>query len=308
MPQPDIYLGVGSGTHAQQTAKIMVEFENILGQEKPDLVLVVGDVNSTAACSMVAAKMGVKIAHVEAGLRSFDRTMPEEINRIVTDALSDYLFITEKSGMENLKREGISDEKVFFTGNVMIDSLVYFMQKAEKSKILDQLKLNGQPYALITLHRPSNVDVKENFSSLLSAFAEIEKELKIVFPIHPRSRKMLHQFGLAEQAERMKNLVLLDPIGYLDFMHLMRKANLVLTDSGGIQEETTYLGIPCLTMRENTERPVTIDVGTNILIGSNTDRVVTEARKILHGDLKKGSIPELWDGKAAERIVNILSR
>ncbi len=306
MPQPDIYLGVGSATHAQQTAKIMIEFEKVLETKKPDLILVVGDVNSTAACSMVAAKMGVKIAHVEAGLRSFDRTMPEEINRIVTDALSDFLFVTEKSGLENLQREGISDKKFFFTGNVMIDSLVYFMQKADKSNILHQLRLNGQPYALITLHRPSNVDVRENFVNLLDAFAEIEKELSIVFPIHPRSRKMMHQFGLDKKASKMKNLKLLDPIGYLDFMQLMRRAKLVLTDSGGIQEETTYLGIPCLTMRENTERPVTIEIGTNILIGSDTERVVTEAKKILRGDVKNGRIPELWDGRAAERIVNIL--
>jgi len=306
MPQPDIYLGVGSGTHAQQTAKIMIEFEKVIEAKKPDLILVVGDVNSTAACSMVAAKMGVKIAHVEAGLRSFDRTMPEEINRIVTDALSDFLFVTEKSGMENLQREGISDKKIFFTGNVMIDSLVYFMQKAENSDILHQLRLNGQPYVLITLHRPSNVDVRENFVNLLDAFAEIEKELSIVFPIHPRSRKMMHQFGLDKKASKMKNLKLLDPIGYLDFMQLMRRAKLVLTDSGGIQEETTYLGIPCLTMRENTERPVTIEIGTNILIGSDTEKVVTETKKILRGDVKNGMIPELWDGRAAERIVNIL--
>ena len=308
LPRPARYLKVGSATHAQQTAKIMVEFEKVVDEEKPDLVLVVGDVNSTAACSMVAAKMGVKIAHVEAGLRSFDRTMPEEINRMVTDTLSDYLFVTEQSGLDNLRKEGVPDEKVFFTGNVMIDSLVYFLDKAKNSNIIDQLSLNGNEYALVTLHRPSNVDVKENFEKLLNAFSEIENDLKIVFPIHPRSRKMLTNFGLDDRISAMQNLVLLDPIGYLDFMKLMHDAKLVLTDSGGIQEETTYLGIPCITLRENTERPVTIDVGTNVLVGSDTELVVSEAKKIISGQSKKGQVPDLWDGKAAERIVSIIAR
>jgi len=339
LPRPARYLKVGSATHAQQTAKIMVEFEKVVDEEKPDLVLVVGDVNSTAACSMVAAKMGVKIAHVEAGLRSFDRTMPEEINRMVTDTLSDYLFVTEQSGLDNLRKEGVPDEKVFFTGNVMIDSLVYFLDKAKNSNIIDQLSLNGNEYALVTLHRPSNVDVKENFEKLLNAFSEIENDLKIVFPIHPRSRKMLTNFGLDDRISAMQNLVLLDPIGYLDFMKLMHDAKLVLTDSGGIQEETTYLGIPCITLRENTERPVTIDVGTNVLVGSDTELVISEAKKVISGERpvtidvgtnvlvgsdtelviseakkvisgqsKKGQVPDLWDGKAAERIVSIIAR
>ena len=308
LPRPARYLKVGSATHAQQTAKIMVEFEKVVDEEKPDLVLVVGDVNSTAACSMVAAKMGVKIAHVEAGLRSFDRTMPEEINRMVTDTLSDYLFVTEQSGLDNLRKEGVPDEKVFFTGNVMIDSLVYFLDKAKNSNIIDQLNLNGNEYALVTLHRPSNVDVKENFEKLLNAFSEIENDLKIVFPIHPRSRKMLTNFGLDDRISAMQNLVLLDPIGYLDFMKLMHDAKLVLTDSGGIQEETTYLGIPCITLRENTERPVTIDVGTNVLVGSDTELVISEAKKVISGQSKKGQVPDLWDGKAAERIVSIIAR
>jgi UDP-N-acetylglucosamine 2-epimerase (non-hydrolysing) len=306
LPRPARYLQVGSASHAQQTAKIMIEFEKVVQEEEPDLVLVVGDVNSTAACSLVAAKLGVKIAHVEAGLRSYDRTMPEEINRMVTDTLSDYLFVTEKSGLDNLRKEGISDEKVFFTGNVMIDSLVYFLEKAKKSDILNQLNINSDEYALVTLHRPSNVDVKENFEKLLNAFSEIEQDLKIVFPIHPRSRKMLSNFGLDEKIRSMKNLKLLDPIGYLDFMKLMYGAKLVLTDSGGIQEETTFFGIPCITLRENTERPVTIDVGTNILVGSDTDLVISEAKKVINGESKKGQIPELWDGKAAERIVQVL--
>ena len=308
LPRPARYLHVGSATHAQQTAKVMVEFEKVVEEEKPDLVLVVGDVNSTAACSLVSAKMGVKIAHVEAGLRSYDRGMPEEINRMVTDTLSDYLFVTEQSGIDNLRREGIPDEKVFFTGNVMIDSLVYFLEKARTSDILHRLGVNGDVYALVTLHRPSNVDVKENFEKLLNAFSQIEKDLKIVFPIHPRSRKMLSNFGLDNRIAEMKNLVLLDPIGYLDFMKLMQDAKLVLTDSGGIQEETTYLGIPCITLRENTERPVTIDVGTNILVGSNTELVVKEAKKVISGQAKQGRIPDLWDGHAAERIVEIILR
>jgi UDP-N-acetylglucosamine 2-epimerase (non-hydrolysing) len=306
LPQPDVYLGIGSGTHAQQTAKIMMEFEKVVEQQEPDLVLVVGDVNSTMACSIVASKMGVKIGHVEAGLRSFDRTMPEEINRLVTDALADYLFVTEKSGLENLRREGIAAGKIFFTGNVMIDSLVYFMQKAEKADIISRMNLKGHSYALITLHRPSNVDIKENFEKLLDAFAVIQEDLKIVFPIHPRSQKMLNSFGLSGRIEGMKNLMMIDPVGYIDFMQLLRQARLVLTDSGGIQEETTYLGIPCLTMRENTERPVTVEVGTNIIVGSDTQRIINESIKIIQNKTKSGKIPKLWDGHAAERIVQII--
>ncbi|MHB2153664.1 non-hydrolyzing UDP-N-acetylglucosamine 2-epimerase [Calditrichota bacterium GD2] len=307
LPEPDIYLGVGSGTHAEQTAKIMTHFEKILNEEKPDLVLVVGDVNSTAACSMVAAKMNTKIAHVEAGLRSFDRTMPEEINRLVTDVLSDLLFVTEKSGLENLKREGIADHKVHFVGHVMIDSLIYFKPKADQSAILDELNLTPGEYGVITLHRPSNVDNKQNFEKLLNAFAQIEQRLPLIFPIHPRSQKMIDQFGLREEVEKMSNLRLLDPLGYLDFMKLLHNARLVLTDSGGIQEETTFLGIPCITMRENTERPITVEIGTNVLVGTDTQRIVLEAEKILDGNAKKGQIPELWDGRAAERIVKIIN-
>ncbi|APF20199.1 UDP-N-acetylglucosamine 2-epimerase [Caldithrix abyssi DSM 13497] len=307
LPEPDIYLGVGSGTHAEQTAKIMTHFEKILNEEKPDLVLVVGDVNSTAACSLVAAKMNTKIAHVEAGLRSFDRTMPEEINRLVTDVLSDLLFVTEKSGLENLKREGIADHKVHFVGHVMIDSLIYFKPKADQSAILDELNLTPGEYGVITLHRPSNVDNKQNFEKLLNAFAQIEQRLPLIFPIHPRSQKMIDQFGLREKVEKMSNLRLLDPLGYLDFMKLLHNAKLVLTDSGGIQEETTFLGIPCITMRENTERPITVEIGTNVLVGTDTQRIVLEAEKILDGNAKKGQIPELWDGHAAERIVKIIN-
>lgn len=308
MPKPDIYLNVGSASHAVQTARIMIEFEKVLDQEKPDLVIVVGDVNSTAACSMVASKMGVKIAHVEAGLRSFDRDMPEEINRLVTDVLSDFLFVTERSGLDNLKREGIDDSKVHFVGHVMIDSLIHFTEKARQSHIRTDLGLNGQDYSLVTLHRPSNVDNKENFIKLLAAFEVIEKELPIIFPIHPRSRKMIEKFDLQDKVAAMSNLRLLEPLGYLDFMNLMHNAKLLLTDSGGIQEETTYLGIPCITMRENTERPVTVDVGTNILVGTDTERIIQEVKNILDGKGKKGQIPELWDGRAAERIVEILEK
>jgi UDP-N-acetylglucosamine 2-epimerase (non-hydrolysing) len=274
LPEPDAYLGIGSGTHAEQTARIMVEFE--------------------------------KVAHVEAGLRSFDRTMPEEINRIVTDTLSDYLFVTEQSGLENLRHEGIAEEKIFFTGNVMIDSLVYYLKKADSSQILQNLNLNGYPYALITLHRPSNVDQKASYQRLLDAFEKIQEGIKIVFPMHPRSRKMLDEFGLQQRITSMKNLIITDPIGYLDFIKLMSSATLVLTDSGGIQEETTYLGIPCLTMRENTERPVTVEEGTNIIVGSDSQKIVKETYSILAGRSKKGSIPALWDARAAQRIVEII--
>jgi UDP-N-acetylglucosamine 2-epimerase (non-hydrolysing) len=308
LPEPDVYLGVGSGTHTEQTAKIMLAFEKVLLKEKPDLIIVVGDVNSTAACSLVAAKMGIKIAHVEAGLRSFDRTMPEELNRMVTDTLADLLFVTEKSGLENLKNEGISDDKVFFTGNVMIDSLIYFLDKAKTSKILSDLKINNNSYMLVTLHRPSNVDVKENLEKIFHVFSEIGDDTTIVFPMHPRTRKMIDTFGISDIASRIKGLIITDPIGYLDFMQLMQNAQMVLTDSGGIQEETTYLKIPCLTIRENTERPITIEVGTNILTGPNPEKILGEVQKFKSGEVKKGTIPELWDGRAAERIVNIIRR
>jgi len=307
LPEPDVYLGVGSGTHTEQTARIMLSFEKVIETHKPDLVVVVGDVNSTAACSLVSAKMQVRIAHVEAGLRSFDRTMPEEINRMITDILSDYLFVTEKSGLENLKREGIPDQKVHFTGNVMIDSLVYFLEKASTSSILSELKINSEPYTLVTLHRPSNVDVRENLSSLISVFENIAAHGKIVFPMHPRTKKMMMSYGLSDRAAAISNLIITEPIGYLDFMQLMQHAHLVLTDSGGIQEETTYLRIPCLTVRENTERPVTIEVGTNQLLGTDAQKISEAAQKIYEGESKKGAIPELWDGHAAERIVKIIA-
>jgi len=248
LPKPDFYLGVGSGSHAEQTAKVMIEFEKVLMQEKPDLIIVYGDVNSTVACSLVAAKIGVKIAHVESGLRSFDRTMPEEINRIVTDHLSDYLFVTEKSGIENLKREGISEDKIFFVGNTMIDSLVHYLPKAEKSDVLKTYNLQPTNYILITLHRPSNVDDIENLKQIINLLNKLAEKRKIIFPVHPRTKSMLAYLNL----NLSLNLMLTDPIGYIDFLALMKNSELVITDSEGIQEETTYLGVQCITVRDNT--------------------------------------------------------
>lgn len=307
LPQPDFYLGVGSGSHAKQTAKIMVEFEKVLQQQKPDLVLVVGDVNSTVACSLVSVKMGIPVAHVEAGLRSFDRTMPEEINRLMTDAIAEYLFVTEPSGVYNLKREGVAENKIFLVGNVMIDSLILYRQKAKSSNILEQLQLTPRAFTLVTLHRPSNVDDPANLDKIFKIFERISERTTIVFPIHPRTRKMIEQFGLNGRAGSLNNLKMVDPVGYLDFLNLMEHSQLVLTDSGGIQEETTYLGIPCLTLRENTERPVTVEIGTNQLCGLDVDRIVRASFDVFGGKSKQGSVPELWDGKTAERIATILN-
>lgn len=308
LPQPDIYLGVGSGSHAEQTAKIMVDFEKACLEYKPDLVVVVGDVNSTVACSLVASKLWIPVAHVEAGLRSFDRKMPEEINRIVTDSLSEYLFITEKSGTENLLKEGTDPAKIHFVGNVMIDSLTYFLDKANGSSILQQLELEAQGYALVTLHRPSNVDEPENFLKIISAFEEIQRRVPIVFPIHPRTEKNIKQFGMEKKIKSLKNLRLLSPVGYLDFMQLTKKCKFVMTDSGGIQEETTFLGIPCITLRENTERPITVEIGTNEIVGTDTQKIISLSEKLFSGNWKEGKIPELWDGHAAERIVDVLKK
>ena len=308
LPVPDVYLGIGSGSHARQTGAIMIEMEKIVLDYKPDLVLVVGDVNSTMAATIVASKLHIPIAHVEAGLRSFDRAMPEEINRMVTDALADFLFVTEESGRQNLLKEGIPPEKIHFVGNVMIDSLLSHLKKAKKSNIISQLNLDHQPYALLTLHRPSNVDDQETFNGILNALEQIEKKIPIIFPIHPRSRKMLEQFQFGDRIARLKNFNLIDPLGYLDFLSLMEKAKLVLTDSGGIQEETTVLGIPCLTLRKNTERPVTVELGTNVIVGMDKDKIVDESFKILSEQSKKGKIPPLWDGNAARRIVDVVER
>ena len=306
LPQPDIYLGVGSANHGAQTGKIMIEFETVVEKEKPDVIVVVGDVNSTIACGLVAVKQGVKLAHVEAGLRSFDRTMPEEINRLLTDQISDFLFITEKSGEENLLKEGIEKDKIHFVGNVMIDSLLSHLEKARASKILNDLDLKSDNYVTLTLHRPSNVDSKEQFLQILNALSEIQKEIPIVFPIHPRSKNRLNQFGFDPKLKEMPGLLIIEPLGYLDFLKLLAESKFALTDSGGIQEETTVLGVPCLTLRNNTERPVTVTQGTNLVIGSKAEAIIEESQKILIGKVKKGQRPDLWDGKAANRIVKIL--
>lgn len=311
IPEPDINLGVGSASHAVQTAGIMQSFEKILLEEKPDLVVVVGDVNSTIACALTSVKLGVSVAHVEAGLRSFDRTMPEEINRIVTDKLSDLLFTTEESANGNLVREGIEKEKMFFVGNVMIDTLVKFQEESERSRILKSLNINPGEYALLTLHRPSSVDEPERFQEILEALEYTAKGIQIIFPCHPRTRKQIQSLGFQkyfheEVGPRKSGLRITDPLGYLDFLYLMSNSKFCLTDSGGIQEETTILGIPCLTLRENTERPATIFQGTNTLVGYSKEKIVMEASKILEGQGKKGKIPELWDGKAAGRIVDVI--
>jgi UDP-N-acetylglucosamine 2-epimerase (non-hydrolysing) len=306
LPHPDFYLGVGSGSHAQQTAKIMVELEKILEAQKPDLVVVVGDVNSTVASSLVSVKMGIPVAHVEAGLRSFDRTMPEEINRLLTDAVSEFLFVTEPSGVANLRREGIDEKKISLVGNVMIDSLINYRQKARRLSVLDQYHVRPGHFTLVTLHRPSNVDTQDGLERILAIFEQLAGRSPIVFPAHPRTRKMLEHFDLYGRAGTIKSLHLIESIGYLEFLNLMEQAQLVVTDSGGIQEETTFLGIPCLTLRENTERPITVEIGTNQLCGLDVDLIVRRSFEIFDGRKKTGRIPDLWDGHAAERIAAVL--
>jgi UDP-N-acetylglucosamine 2-epimerase (non-hydrolysing) len=306
IPKPDIYLGVGSLSHAKQVARIMELFDDICINEKPDGVLVVGDVNSTMACSLVAAKYGIKIIHVEAGLRSFDRNMPEEINRLVTDSIADLLLTPSADADENLLREGVAPDKIEMVGNVMIDTLYKFMPKFEHSRILEQMGLEPKGYVLVTLHRPSNVDEKNSLENILNVFTEISKKAKVVFPIHPRTLKNIKQFGLEEKINKMEKLILCEPLGYIDFQRLMSKSGLVITDSGGVQEETTVLGIPCITVRENTERPVTISRGSNELTGNNYEKITSLATDAFNGKWKKCEIPELWDGKASERIVKVL--
>jgi len=309
MPKPDIDLGIGSGTHAEQTARIMVEFEKVCLKERPDLVIVVGDVNSTMACTITAKKLGIQVAHVEAGLRSRDMTMPEEINRLCTDVLCNYLFTTDHFANENLKREGIPEEKIFFVGNVMIDTLMKHKKAAAKLDLADRLGLEPGKYATLTLHRPSNVDDKDTLRGILEVLSQIAKKLPIIFPIHPRTKKMADLFGLSHyfsNGNRVEGIWTVEPLGYLDFLHLNMQAKMVLTDSGGLQEETTVLGIPCITMRENTERPITCEIGTNVIVGNKPDRILSAAEKILNDSRPKGGTPEKWDGKAAERIVECL--
>jgi UDP-N-acetylglucosamine 2-epimerase (non-hydrolysing) len=306
IPEPDYFLNAGSGSHAEQTAKVMVEFERVCAKETPDVVVVVGDVNSTLACSITAKKMQIKVAHVEAGLRSGDITMPEEINRIATDSISDYLFVTEKSGVENLKKEGRDGRQIFFVGNVMIDTLQYCLRKLDGSPPSSFLYAPGSgQYAVVTLHRPSNVDDPRILSGILQALSEISIDMPVYFPIHPRTQKNVESFRLSHLIKK-SNIKTIPPQSYLDFLCLWKNAALVLTDSGGIQEETTALGIPCFTIRENTERPSTIEEGTNVLVGTAREGILKAYAGFKKGDRKEGRVPELWDGRAGERIVEIL--
>lgn len=306
IPEPTLNLEVGSSTRISQTAQIMQRFEPVVALEKPDAVLVVGDVNSTVACGLVAIDAGIRLIHVEAGLRSFDRQMPEETNRIITDSISDMLFCTEQSGVDNLRHEGIPAGKIHLVGNVMVDTLMKNRARAEQTMILEQLGIEQGSYAVLTLHRPSNVDDTHVFGGLLDALEVIQQELPIIFPVHPRTRQRLMDGVLGKRVSGMCQLRQVDPLGYLEFLRLMGHAKVVLTDSGGIQEETTILGVPCLTLRENTERPVTCEKGTNRLVGTHPKAITDAYREISAGDMKSGSIPDLWDGKAAERIVRII--
>jgi UDP-N-acetylglucosamine 2-epimerase (non-hydrolysing) len=318
MPKPDIYLGAGSGSHAEQTAKIITAFEKVVLKEKPDLVIVFGDVNSTLACAIVCSKIHhnggrVPLAHVEAGLRSFDLSMPEEVNRIVTDGLSEFLFITEKAGVENLLAEGTARKKIFLTGDTMIDSLAHYRSKFGKSNILKKLKLKPGTYLLSTIHRPVNVDNRKNLAKIISIFRKVSAEslkhdpdFKIVLPVHPRTLKMIKRFGLTGSFKKIKNMMLIHPAGYTDFIKLLTDAKAVMTDSGGIQEEATFLKIPCLTLRDSFERPETLEIGTNTLCGLDEKLILSRISAIFKGKYKKGKIPRMMDGKASKRIVNII--
>jgi UDP-N-acetylglucosamine 2-epimerase (non-hydrolysing) len=310
LPEPHAYLGVGSGSHGEQLGRIMVAFERLLEHEPVELVVVVGDVNSTLACSLVAARAGIPVAHVEAGLRSFDRSMPEEINRVITDQISDWLFVTEQSGLDNLKAEGIPDQRGFFVGNLMIDTLVSLRGRAAATRAREGLDIGDDPYVLVTLHRPSNVDTEESLERVVELLDSVAREATVVFPVHPRTAERLGRFGLESRLRGHPRMRLLEPLGYLEFLDLMEHAGAVLTDSGGIQEETTFLGVPCLTLRENTERPSTLEAGTNELVTLEPDEVVARVRWRLNGGAPTGptaTIP-LWDGRAAERVVDVLER
>jgi UDP-N-acetylglucosamine 2-epimerase (non-hydrolysing) len=318
LPVPDVNLETGSGSHAVQTGEVMKRIEPVLIDYKPDIVLVVGDVNSTIAAALTAVKLGISVAHIEAGLRSFDMTMPEEINRKLTDAISTLLFVTEQSGVENLRQEGVPAEKIFLVGNVMIDCLLRHRQLAARSSLLDRLGLrqNGsghRPYGVLTLHRPSNVDDPKTLEGILSAVSVLAADLPVLFPIHPRTRKNIENFGLLQYLNNGETrggvgIVPLEPLGYLDFLSLNERARLVLTDSGGIQEETTVLGVPCITLRENTERPATVTHGSNHVVGVDPDRILAVARSVMKQPEGKSQVPPLWDGKAASRIVTILRK
>lgn len=304
LPPFDYYLGVGSGSHAGQTAKVLVRFERILKKENPALVIVVGDINSTLACALTAAKLGIRIAHVEAGLRSFDRRMPEEINRVLTDVLSDFLFITCSDARKNLLREGVASEKIFFVGNVMIDTLLALKKKARTRSVLKDYDLKKRKYAVATLHRPENVDDQKILLDILEGLKEVSAFIPVVFPAHPRTMKQIRKFGFRRFFDEQFRLI--DALGYLDFLSLTMHAKMILTDSGGIQEEATVLGVPCLTLRENTERPITIARGTNVLVGTQKKAMVAAARRAWSSKKISKRVPALWDGKAAERIVGVL--
>ena len=317
IPAPNVNLEVGSGSIAFQVAEIIRRVDPLLVEHQPDLVVVVGDVNSTVACALAAAHRQVPVAHVEAGLRSFDRSMPEEVNRVMTDTVAEYLFASEPSAVKNLEHEGARRERIHFVGNVMIDTLRDFLPQAREQELLQRLGLdrNGtasRPYALATLHRASNVDETDKLRALLATLGEIAERVPLIFPVHPRTQKHISAMGIAGNFGALEKIAdrgmyFCDPLGYLEFLGLMAGATMVLTDSGGIQEETTALQVPCLTLRENTERPVTIDIGTNVLVGLAPERILTEADRVLSGKAKRGQVPELWDGKAAQRIVKILT-
>jgi UDP-N-acetylglucosamine 2-epimerase (non-hydrolysing) len=310
LPEPDAYLGVGGGSHAAQTAAVMQMFEPVVIREEPDWVVVVGDVNSTLACALVCAKLGVRVAHVEAGLRSRDRSMPEEINRVLTDQIADLLLTPSAEADANLRAEGIPAERIRMVGNVMIDSLYAHLERAGASPVREQLGVRAGEYAVVTLHRPSNVDRREVFERILGALGEIARRLPVVFPAHPRTRKMIEEFGFAQRVAAAPGLRVIEPLGYLDFLRLYSGARLVLTDSGGLQEETTALGIPCLTLRENTERPVTVEMGTNVLVGTQAEKIVRAALDVLDAPAGQQArrLPPLWDGQTAGRILDELIR
>jgi UDP-N-acetylglucosamine 2-epimerase (non-hydrolysing) len=306
IPSPDRHLEVGSGTHAEQTARIMVAFEKVVLEDRPDLVVVVGDVNSTIACALTSRKLGVPVAHVEAGLRSFDMGMPEEINRKLTDAISDFLFVTEESGLRNLRNEGVPEGRIFMVGNVMIDTLLRNLARIENGSVTPSPAVRthcpaGSRYAVLTLHRPSNVDERESMVPLWDAIRRVAREIPIIFPIHPRTRSRIAEYGLDGAG-----VSFIEPLGYIDMLYAVKGGTLVLTDSGGLQEETTVLGVPCVTIRENTERPVTVDIGTNYIVGTNPEAIVSTSLLVLSGKSKRGAIPPLWDGKASERISDII--
>jgi UDP-N-acetylglucosamine 2-epimerase (non-hydrolysing) len=305
LPEPDVHLEVGSGSHAAQTARIMERIEPVLLEHRPDLTAVVGDVNSTIAAALVCAKLGLPVAHVEAGLRSFDRTMPEEVNRVLTDQVSDLLFITSPEAEDNLIAEGVARSKIHFVGNPMIDSLESHRERARSSTALHTLGVTPGGYGLVTLHRPSNVDDPQIFRGILDALLDVAGQVPLVFPAHPRTVKMIGEFGLGS-AVSGSGLTVVEPLGYLDFLHLMANARIVLTDSGGIQEETTILGVPCMTLRWNTERPITVELGTNRLVGTDPEAIRREARSVLAAPMPSGARPPLWDGKAGDRIADII--